>query len=203
MHEETLAQPTRRLFDKLSSFPWILDFYLAGGTGLSLSLGHRVSVDLDFFSEKEFDEPALVDHLRAVGKLEILHKAPQSLTGTLDAVKFSFLRYSYPLLAPGTVWRSITVASVEDIACMKLDALSSRGTKRDFIDVYIAAQRIAMAELLKSFERKYSSVKYNLMHVKKSLTYFDDAEGDPMPDMIAQVTWGEVKEFFQEEAVRL
>src|SRR5216684_1498349 len=100
MHEETLAQPTKALFDKLAQFPWLSAFYLAGGTGLALMLGHRISVDLDFFSEKAFDETELVNKLVAVGKLEILARSPQSITGTLDGVKFSFLGYPYPILTP-------------------------------------------------------------------------------------------------------
>jgi hypothetical protein len=203
IHPETLAVPTRRVFDRLAARAWISNFYLAGGTALALRLGHRISVDLDFFSEAEFDEGWLIGELSSVGTLEILQKSRRSITGTLDGVKFSFLGYPYPTLKRGEVWNGINIASVQDIACMKLDALSSRGTKRDFIDVYFIAQQIPLIEQLRLFEQKYSVVRYNLLHVKKSLVYFEDAESDPLPGMILLVTWQEVKEFFVGEAEKL
>src|ERR1035437_6272526 len=176
MHEETLAKSTRRLFDKLAESPWISDFYLAGGTALAMRLGHRISVNLDFFSEKGFNEAALIDKLVSIGDLRIFQKASRSVTGSIDEVKVSFLGYEYPILTAGTLWSGVTIASMEDIACMKLDALSSRGTKRDFIDLYFIAEQIPLARILKSFERKYASIKFNVLHIKKSLVYFRSEE---------------------------
>lgn len=201
MHKETIAKPARKLLDKLALSSWISDFYLAGGTALALNLGHRVSVDLDFFSERDFNEDDLISKLSSVGDLEVLQKAPQSVTGALDGVKFSFLGYKYPLLKTGSIFNGIGIASIEDIACMKLDALSSRGTKRDFVDIYFIAKIIQLEEIFRLFEKKYASIKYNIMHIKKSLVYFNDAEGDPMPIMIASVTWNEVKKFFVDQAM--
>jgi hypothetical protein len=86
---------------------------------------------------------------------------------------------------------------------MKLDALSSRGTKRDLVDLYCIAKQLPLPEMLALFQKKYASVHYNLLHIKKSLVYFDDAEGDPLPDMRVPVQWSEVKEFFKREAVHL
>ncbi len=203
MHEETLAVPTQSLFRKLANYPWLSDFYLAGGTALALQLGHRTSIDLDFFTEKPFDEAKTVENLLKVGKLEILQKEIRSVIGILDEVKFSFLGYPYPLLRPPLLFRGARIASVEDIACMKLDALASRGTKRDFIDLYCITKRLLLGELMTLFQEKYTSVHYNLLHVKKSLVYFDDAEGDPLPDMQVPVEWHEVKEYFRKEAVNL
>ncbi len=196
MHEETLAKPTLKLFEKMAKNSWISDYYLAGGTALALRLGHRVSVDLDFFSENDFNEAALVDKLVPIGDLRVLQKSPQSVIGSIDGVKFSFLGYKYPILQSGIKWKGITIASVEDIACMKLDALSSRGTKRDFIDLYFIAKQIPLPTVVKLFETKFAKIKYNMLHIKKSLVYFDDAEGDPMPNMLLPIKWSEVKEYF-------
>ncbi len=201
MHEETLAKPTQKLFGKLTGCPWLSDFYLAGGTALALQLGHRTSVDLDFFTGKAFDEGKMIENLRTIGKLEILQKERQSVTGILDDVKFSFLGYPYPMLRPPTQFQGTSIASIEDIACMKLDALASRGTKRDFIDLYCISQQLPLAELMDLFQAKYASVHYNLLHIKKSLVYFDDAEGDPLPDLRVSIRWTDVKEFFKNEAV--
>ena len=203
MHEETLAVPTQKLFQKLTECPWLANFYLAGGTALALQLGHRTSVDLDFFTEKPFVEDAIIANLAKIGKLEILTKDRQSVIGILDDVKFSFLGYPYPLLKSPLSFLGTQIASVEDVACMKLDALASRGTKRDFIDLYCIAKHLPLIDLLALFQEKYASVHYNLLHIKKSLVYFEDAEGDPLPDMRVPIEWKEVKEFFEREAVGL
>jgi Nucleotidyl transferase AbiEii toxin, Type IV TA system len=202
-YENTIAPTTRHVFSKLAQQSWIPEFYLAGGTALALRLGHRVSVDLDLFSQSEFHEGDLILRLRNLGKLEVFQKAPQSVTGTLDSVKVSFLGYNYPLLNNGDTWEGITVASLEDIACMKLDALASRGTKRDFIDVFFIAKKIPFPHLIRLFEKKYSGVRFNLLHLKKSLIYFEDAESETMPNMLVPTTWLDVKKFFFEQATQL
>src|SRR5689334_5327338 len=105
IHEEILPEPTRSLFDVLSRYPWISDFYLAGGTGLALQLGHRTSVDLDFFNEKQLTESELMSQLSALGELEVLSKSAESITCILNKVKLSFLGYHYPMLRSGSVWK--------------------------------------------------------------------------------------------------
>jgi hypothetical protein len=97
----------------------------------------------------------------------------------------------------------VLIADIEDIACMKLDALANRGTKRDFIDLYCIAQQLPLPDVIVLFQKKYASVHYNLLHIKKSLVYFDDAEEEPLPDMHVPIQWNEVKEFFKREAVKL
>jgi hypothetical protein len=197
-----MAPATRKLFEKLGQRPWLSDFYLAGGTALALQLGHRTSVDLDFFSEKTFDEERIVQSLAVLGRLQILEKSEQSVTGILDGVKFSFLGYQYPTLQPGLVFDGIDIASIEDIACMKLDALSSRGSKRDFVDVYFIAQKnIPLPDLFDLFERKYASIRLNVVHVKKSLVFFEDAETEPMPAMLMPAVCILVMTLFREQAV--
>ncbi|MFA6295069.1 MAG: nucleotidyl transferase AbiEii/AbiGii toxin family protein [Candidatus Paceibacterota bacterium] len=203
MHEETLAKSTKVLLDKLSKVSWLSDFYLAGGTGLALQIGHRISVDLDFFTEKEFNEIDLISKLSSIGDLEVIQRSSQSITGTLDEVKFSFLGYKYPILNSCMEHNGVRIASIEDIACMKLDALSSRGTKRDFIDLYFIAKKIPMTSILELFEQKYATVKYNMMHIKKSMVYFDDTKDDPTPNMIIPVEWEDIKKFFAEQVVNL
>ena len=96
------------------------------------------------------------------------------------------------------------VADIIDIACMKIDTISSRGAKRDFIDVYfIAKEIIPLKEIFEFFEKKYACINYNMMHIKKSLVFFDDAESDPTPQMLKPADWEEIKSFFKKEAVNL
>lgn len=204
IHFNVLAKETRKVFSDLSKLSFIKQFYLAGGTAAALYLAHRLSEDLDFFSTEQFDESLLLQKLSEDGKFALEQKAEQTVTGIFNDTKVTFLGYNYPLLEPLKNADGIFAADLLDIACMKLDAISSRGARRDFIDVYFIAKEFALlSEILKKFEEKYASVKYNMMHVRKSLLYFDDADRDPMPKMLKPVSWDAVKKFFQSEIAKL
>jgi hypothetical protein len=178
-------------------------FYLAGGTGAALLLLHRRSRDFDFFSQKPFNEHALVRKLSRLGKFELERKTNDTVIGFLNGSRVSFFYYPYRLLKPRKKILGIKVASSIDIACMKLDAISSRGSKRDFIDLYwiMRQESLTLKTLLELFKKKYSGTNYNLLHIKKGLIYFADAEREPMPVMQKKTSWREVKDFF-EDAVR-
>ena len=111
--------------------------------------------------------------------------------------------YPYPVLFPFAHVLEIAVADPRDIACMKISAVAGRGTKRDFVDLYVAAARYGLRDLLELFEKKFADLRYNRIHLLKSLTYFKDAEKDPTPDMLIPLSWDEVKAFFTEEAPRI
>lgn len=197
---EILPSRTKKVFDALSGSSITTDFYLAGGTGLALQLKHRESVDLDFFSQKKFDESKIIEHLSALGHFQLEKKGEQTVVGILDGVKVSFLGYRYPLINSLIESSGAKIADGLDIVCMKIDAIAGWGAKRDFIDVYFGAKElIPLNELLLKFEKKYADLNYNMTHIKKSLVYFDDAEQDPMPKMIKPVEWKEIKKFFEKE----
>lgn len=194
MHEKTINSKTKHVFKQITQSGIVKDFYLAGGTALALQLGHRVSIDLDWFSEKDFLLQDMIRQLEKVGALKVVGQEEGTLHVELDGVKMSFLRYSYSLLYQFVVYADANLADPRDIACMKLDAVSSRGSKKDFIDLYFLLERYSLDELLGFFERKYSGAKYSYANLVKSLTYFQDAEADPMPEMLESVSWEEVKE---------
>lgn len=194
MHEEILNSKTRSIFQALAHQPFIAPFYLAGGTALALQLGHRKSIDLDWFSRSSFDISLLQKSLPAVGSLEILDKDKGTLHAVLGGVKVSFLRYPYSLIDPLVLYkRKLHLAGIRDIACMKVDAISSRGSKKDFIDLFFILRQYELHDLLKYFDKKYRGIKYNHLHILKSLTYFKDADNEPMPVMLKNVSWAEVK----------
>lgn len=172
-------------------------FYLAGGTGLALQLGHRMSVDLDLFTERHFEPRAVRDALRHAGGFRVDQIAERTLHAEVGGVRLTFLRYDYPLLFDVTRFKELTVASPRDIACMKLEALSSRGSRRDFVDLYFVLQRFQLPELLEWFARKYASAAPNQVHLGKAMTYFADAEQEPMPRMLRPVDWKKIKAFFE------
>jgi len=176
------------------------NFYLAGGTGVALQLKHRVSLDLDFFTKNDIDTKTLIQKIKIRGKFSIERETENTLIGIFNGTRVSFLKYDYPLLFDLKQITGVNVADLRDIGCMKIDAISSRGTKRDFIDLFfICREAISLKNLLSLFKKKYKSVNYNMIHILKSLTYFEDAENNPMPKMTVPVSWQEVKSFFKEE----
>lgn len=204
MFEQTLSNATRKNLGLLGQEPQVKKFYLAGGTAAALQLGHRFSFDLDFFSQQEFSTRMLIEILEKMGKLDVEQRAENTLVGNLNKVKISFFTYKYPLLYKPEKFMGIQIASLPDIAAMKLDAIATRGRKRDFIDLYeICQQKYTLFETFDFLEKKYAGVNYNKIHLLKSLTYFVDAEGDEIPKMIKKISWSKVKEFFINEAKKV
>ncbi|MDR3626615.1 MAG: nucleotidyl transferase AbiEii/AbiGii toxin family protein [Ignavibacteriaceae bacterium] len=207
-HKEILPFASDEILVELKRKLLFPQFYLAGGTGLALMLGHRLSRDFDFFSQELFNEEILLQKLQGLSGLKIVAKDEYTLHIILKGIKISFLGYTYPLLYEPKQYQPetgiyIQVADERDIACMKISAISSRGTKRDFVDLYIVAKKFPLSELFGLFRQKFSLTPYNNVHILKSLTYFADAESEPMPDMLIPVSWDEIKQFFVSEVPML
>ena len=204
MFFNTLPPEARELFTAVGKLEAVRGFYLAGGSAAALHLGHRVSVDLDFFGSEGFAPEVLTRELTTVGSLTIQQQDPNTLLGLLSNVRISFFGYPYPLIEASAAYEGIRVASLRDLGLMKCVAISQRGRKRDFVDLYyICEAGIALEELLKQMPRKYREVTYPSYHLLRSLTYFDDAENDPDPDMLIPWDWRAIRGYFETEALRL
>ncbi len=201
-HREVISSPTEAALRALRDASLLDQFYLAGGTGLALQIGHRLSHDLDFFANDLFDEEILLQRVQKVESFSLTAKAPHTIHATIQGTKVSFLGYTYPLLFPTARFLDVAVADSRDIACMKISAIASRGTKRDFVDLYMCATRFGLADLFPLFERKYEQTRYQKLHLLKSLAFFEDAEKDPMPDMLVPLDWNQVKQLFVREIGR-
>jgi len=199
---ETITPATEALLRALHEQGMLADVYLAGGTGLALRFGHRRSVDLDFVAPAGLDEDQFLQRLQALPSLVVVARAPQTLHLTIQGIKVSFLAYQYPMLFPLAVFFGVSVADPRDIACMKIAAIASRGSRRDFVDLYVVCQRFGMAELLDLFARKYARTEYQKLHILKSLTYFADAEKDPPPHLLVPLHWDQIKLYFEHEVPR-
>jgi predicted nucleotidyltransferase component of viral defense system len=176
------------------------DFYLVGGTGAALQLKHRLSLDLDFFTKENIDTKALIQKIKNLGNFSIEKEALNSLTSIFQGTIITFLKYDYPCLFQFKNIEGVKVADLRDIGCMKISAISSRGAKKDFIDLFYICQKIiSLQGLLKLFQKKYKNVDYNMNHILKSIIYFEDAEKNPMPKMIIPVLWEQVKSFLKKE----
>jgi len=200
MPQEIISKKTKANLEILIKKAMLKNFYLVGGTGAALQLKHRVSLDLDFFSKKDIDTKTLIQKIKTQGKFSIERETENTLIGIFNGTRVSFLKYDYPLLFDLKQIKGIKIADLRDIGCMKIDAVSSRGMKRDFVDLFfICREAISLKNLLSLFKKKYKSVNYNRLHILKSLVYFEDAENNPMPRMILPTSWQEVKNFFKEE----
>jgi hypothetical protein len=201
-HEEVMPSGAVRVMGRLSKREDLQGFYLAGGTGMALNVGHRISRDLDFFKHS-FDEKALLSGLSRIEDLAVVSIDRETLHLTIEGIKLSFLGYPYPLLFSSEIYTGMPVADPRDIACMKINAISGRGTKRDFVDLFVSSRQYLLKDLMDCFKTKFARINFNIVHVLKSLVYFEDAEKDPMPHMLAPITWDEVKEFFIREVPAL
>lgn len=197
MFTNILETKTRSVFKSLSKIDIIKNFYLAGGTALALQLGHRESIDLDFFCLSNFSNQELKEELNKIGKVKIISEDIGTLYIILDKVKVSFLDYPYKLIFKKQNFENINLANWQDIGCMKLSAISNRGSKKDFIDLYFILQKISLKKLLKLFAKKYKKIDYSQQHILKSLVFFNDADKEPIPKMINKISWFEIKNKIQ------
>ncbi len=158
------------------------DFYLAGGTALALQLGHRDSIDFDFFSNKNIDTEKLFSKIKLIFKNhEIIKVQDEKNTLTVfidDNIKLSFFTYDYKLIKKTINEDYFNIASILDIACMKLSAIISRATNKDYIDLYFIFKEIPLKDVLKSLNKKFPEIDVNL--VLKSLVYFKDIKSEPI-----------------------
>ena len=203
MHEKVLPQRSRDLLAQLERLkrPELDGWTLAGGTGLALQLGHRVSEDFDFFRVDSFPPHGLHEVLRSVGEVETLQEDDRTLTVMVLQTKVSFFSVPDPFLFPAQPFSFFQLAGISDIALMKLAAISGRGSRKDFIDLYtILRAGSSLQEFFQRLGDKYGEGRVNSYHVLKSLTYFEDAEREPMPRMLEPFDWKECKSFFVREA---
>jgi len=203
LHWNTITPVMRSVWQGFSSSAIAAEFYLAGGTALSLQLGHRLSVDLDFFSQTQSDIPALIEPLRHALKDFSPVMADRSwgnLVFLADNVRVGFYGYGYELVKPLLKLDGLVLASVEDIGLMKLDALLSRASRKDFHDLYELCKRIELRELLDLAPRKFPDVRDFEAQVTRHLAYFDRAEQETPVPLIEQVEWETVKEWFRQQA---
>ncbi len=193
---KSIHPATSALLQSLSSLPELQNFSLAGGTALALQLGHRISVDLDFFTRQPFDSNRLFEFLRNIFTVGHCSQSVNSLSLFIefqdDEIKIDILRHNYPLLRPIQKVEHIQLFSLEDIAAMKLNAIANRGSKKDFYDIHALLARFSLSELLTFFEKKYKQM--NSYTVVKSLVYFADADLEPEPISLFNTSWDDIKE---------
>src|SRR3972149_3683694 len=204
MHAGTLPVNAQNALAKLGKSNIFTESYLAGGSALALHLGHRISVDLDFYTQKKILAKDLPVQLARIGKFTVsLLEPPHTILGEFEGTKLSLFRYDYPMIGKFSIFKNIKIAGVEDIAAMKLSAISGRATKRDYIDLYFITQKFTVETMIDLYVKKFGDTGNNLYVIIKALGFFEDAKEDNMPAMIKPVKWAEVQDFFAKESLRL
>lgn len=166
-------------------------FVLVGGTSLALQLGHRISVDIDLFGNEEIEEVTFIHQLKKMGRVNVLKKSKNILITSVNGIKVDFVNYPYHWLEKPSIVDSIRLASTKDIAAMKLNAIAGRGSKKYFIDLYYLLTYFSLDQLISFYLEKYPDGSEFM--VRKSLTYFDDAEHEETPILLDNISWQTIK----------
>ncbi len=203
MNDLVLSPSTKKLLQKIQPNFFPENTYLAGGTAIALQLGHRRSNDLDFFTSTEFNEIQWEQKLQKSIGLQTVNRDWQTIIGVAQDVKFSLFYYNKPLIQKTEEFYSVPIASILDMGAIKLDVVTSRGAKRDFVDLYFIAREYGLEKMTEWYGEKFKNLNERKLMIKKALIYFEEAKDNEMPDMIIPCRWEDVKEYFLQEVPKL
>ncbi|HMR90937.1 MAG TPA: nucleotidyl transferase AbiEii/AbiGii toxin family protein [Chitinophagaceae bacterium] len=203
LHLNTIDTHTHQALLSLLSKDYFSHFALVGGTSLSLRYGHRVSIDIDLFSTKEFDT-SVIDSLLKADYPEYAYRGNNRymLFCNIGPVKTDIVFHPFELLSPIEEKEGIRLFSVKDVAAMKLFAICKRGTRKDFYDLWMLLQHFSPADLAGFFVKKYG--QDNLIFLRKSIIYFEEVDESDQPEvLIPQLTWDRVKKSVYQSFINL
>jgi predicted nucleotidyltransferase component of viral defense system len=199
LHLETVEPRTFSVLKKLMQVPELQDFCLVGGTALSLLYGHRISVDLDLFTNEKFENESIIKAMINLFGEEFIVEEKASSWGIfcfVGDIKIDIIRFSHPIIRPTTTVDGIRMYSVEDIMAMKIQAILGRGKKKDFWDIAELLKHYTIDDFIQSHKAKYRTQNL-LISVPQAMTYFDDAEESENPLCLKGQTWEGIKKGIQ------
>ncbi len=194
LQKGTVSEKTFGLLRMLLSEPEFRNFFLVGGTSIALRLGHRKSIDLDLFTRDEIDVPEFCRYLQGRYGFKERFRAKNTLKGDIGDIFIDCIRYDYPLVRPLVEEEGVRLASLEDVCCMKLAAITDDGTRlKDFVDIAYLSARFSLGEMLGWYQEKYGDV--STMQPLKALLYYDDIDfdGEPVELINEDFSWEAVK----------
>ena len=191
LHYKTIDNKTLDLLRQLLSVPEFSKLRLVGGTSLALQIGHRKSVDIDLFGNIDADEFTIAEQLMKIGQTTRLQKSENINIYLINKIKVDIVNYPYKWLEEAVIEDGLVLADKQDIAAMKLSAITGRGSKKDFIDLFFLLKEFPLEKLLSLYTGKYPDGSKFL--VLKSLSYFIDADENEMPIMINPIHWDHIK----------
>jgi len=193
LHKEAVESDTLELLISLQEKEYLKGFRLVGGTALALQIGHRTSVDIDLFSDFEFDAGQMLENLSADFDFRFFYSAKNTLKGSIGKTQVDILAHRYPYVSDPVIIENIAMASTEDIIAMKLNAISTSGQRvKDFIDIYYLLRQYSLAEMIGFYKTKYAT--YNEVNVLKSITWFEDIDQSAWPVLLhdPKLKWPEI-----------
>jgi hypothetical protein len=193
LRKETVKASTLELLNDLMLDENLNDFFLVGGTALSLQIGHRISIDLDLFSEKSFDQNKLLAYLESERAMQLDYLDKNTIKGQISGTKIDLITHSYPLVNELILIEGARLASISDIAAMKLNAIIGNGTRlKDFIDIAYISCFIPLSEMIDAYEQKYKS--RNPLLALKALAYHNDINfNEPIQIVNEQYSWKKIE----------
>ncbi|MEK6780420.1 MAG: nucleotidyl transferase AbiEii/AbiGii toxin family protein [Bacteroidota bacterium] len=199
LHTETVRPSTLGLISEINSLSTLADFSLVGGTSLALRFGYRLSIDLDYFSPKDFNPDTLLSIILGFNKVRFVSKNDIGLFVFINKIKVDFVKHPFPLISPIETIDGVRMFSLEDISAMKIASISGRAEKKDFYDLYYLCHHFKpLDELIRLFLKKYKVT--SLMHIFRSLQYFIEAEDSVAPKTLDKsLRWPIIKSFFTKE----
>ncbi len=200
MHKGCFSEQGWKVLKKLKGVFVKHNAVLAGGTALALHKGHRISYDLDFFTNQDFQAESVISGIRK-SKLpfQVISEEKGTLLAEVGGIKVSLFRYDYKFLEKPIAFSGIAIAGILDIASMKVIAISQRGTKRDFVDLYVILQETPFYKIAEHMIKRFGKERINPVHIGKSLVYFSDADSNPEPIYMKgkYINWEKAKKFFR------
>ena len=191
---KAVEAPTLELIKSLQGKSYLRGFYLVGGTALALHLNHRGPVDIDLFSNFDFDSAIILEQLQQDFPFQLYLSAANTLKGFIGEINVDLLAHRYELIAEPETINNVYTLSQPDIIAMKLNAISTSGQRsKDFIDIFYLLQNYSLGSMLGFYQKKYR--QENVGHILKSLIYFEDVDLADWPVLIEnpKLRWVDVK----------
>ena len=197
LYYRTINSKTLELLKNIQNIDVFKNLRLVGGTSLALQIGHRESIDLDFFGSLDADKIEITNALNKIGKIKKRQSTQNINIFMVNGIKVDIVNYPYPWLERVVKEDDLTLAGRKDIAAMKLSAITGRGSKKDFIDLFFLLKEFSLKEMTEFYKQKYQDG--SVFMVLRSLAYFEDADAEPTPKMFENIDWKNVKERIQSE----
>ena len=194
LRKETVSPVTLELLNDLMQDEALRDFFLVGGTALSLQIGHRISIDIDLFTTTPFDENKLLSHLETAKGLRLNYLDNNTIKGQINGVQTDLIRHAYPLVRDVVVAENVRLASIEDIAAMKLNAIIGNGTRlKDFVDIAFLSSHLSFEQMIYAYEKKYQT--RNPVMILKAIAYHYDLNfKEPIQIITGVYQWKRVEQ---------
>ncbi len=197
-----ISPKTFALIQQLQKLSVLKDFYLVGGTALALQIGHRNSIDIDLFTQHEFNENEILNLLKDNYEVKELYRRENTLISLVDNIKTDFIKHDYPFIQPPLMEDGIAFLSKEDIAAMKFHAIIQSGKRmKDFIDIYYLLPHFSMQQMLEFYTKKYTYS--NPMIAMKAVNFFDEIDQHiDLPKLLNSITLDQIKERIRQASLK-